>query len=288
MAQVRRRLAIVCAIIEVVSTKKPSRSRDQPARPGVPVGDRVTYVGHGTVLLELDGKRLLTDPVLRRWVGPLRRQGSDPPAGITGGIDAVLLSHLHLDHADRRSLRRLDLQVPVLGPRGSGEFLRRTGFTSVSELAPGESETVAGLRVEATRAEHRGRRHPLARAEAQAIGFQVAGGRRVYFAGDTDLFGEMNSLAPGLDLALLPVWGWGTSVGAGHLDPERAARAVALLEPRIAVPIHWGTFFPLGLARWRSEFLHDPPQRFARRVAELAPQVEVRVLSPGESTPLSP
>src|SRR5207342_1073600 len=97
-AQVRRRWAIVCAIIDVVSTKKPSRSRDQPARPGVPVGDRVTYVGHGTVLLELDGKRLLTDPVLRRWVGPLRRQGSDPPAGIIRGVDAVLLSHLHLDH----------------------------------------------------------------------------------------------------------------------------------------------------------------------------------------------
>ena len=61
-----------------------------------------------------------------------------------------------------------------------------------------------------------------------------------------------------------------------------------MLEPRIAVPIHWGTFFPLGLARWRPEFLRDPPQRFARLVAELAPHVEVRVLSPGESTSLSP
>jgi L-ascorbate metabolism protein UlaG (beta-lactamase superfamily) len=275
-------------MIEIVATKRSSPSQVEPARPAGPAGDRVTYVGHATVLLELEGKRLLTDPVLRRRIGPLRRHGGDPPAEVTDRIDAVLLSHLHLDHSDRRSLRRLDPQVPVLGPPGSGEFLRGAGFASVTELAPGEAATVAGLRVEATRAEHGGRRHPLSRAEAQAIGFQVAGGRRIYFAGDTDLFGEMKSLAPGLDLALLPVWGWGTSVGAGHLDPERAARAVALLEPRIAVPIHWGTFFPLGLARWRSEFLRDPPQRFARLVAERAPQVEVRVLSPGESTSLSP
>jgi L-ascorbate metabolism protein UlaG (beta-lactamase superfamily) len=253
---------------------------------GVP-DDRVTYVGHATVLLELEGRRVLTDPVLRRWVGPLRRQADDPRPDVGEGIDAILLSHLHMDHSDRRSLRRLDAQIPVLGPQGSGEFLRRAGFESVTELAPGDSETVAGLRVEATPAEHHGPRHPLSRDDVHAVGFRIGGRRRVYFAGDTDLFGEMEDLAGDLDLALLPVWGWGTSVGAGHLDPERAAQAAALLRPRIVVPIHWGTFFPLGLARWRREFLRDPPHRFARRAAELAPEVDVRVLRPGESTPLS-
>jgi L-ascorbate metabolism protein UlaG (beta-lactamase superfamily) len=249
--------------------------------------DRVTYVGHATVLLELDGRRLLTDPVLRSWVGPLRRQGGAPPAGVAERIDAVLISHLHMDHTDRRSLRRLDRQIPVLGPPNSAELLRRAGFESVTELAPGESDTVAGLLVEATPAEHHGPRHPLSRHEVGAIGFRIAGSRRVYFAGDTELFDEMEGLAGDLDLALLPVWGWGTSVGAGHLDPERAAQAAAMLRPRIVVPIHWGTLFPLGLARWRRQFLRDPPQRFARRAAELAPEVDVRVLGLGESTSLS-
>jgi L-ascorbate metabolism protein UlaG (beta-lactamase superfamily) len=273
-------------MIDAVAAQESSRPAAAGAGPGAAAGDRVTYVGHATVLLELEGKRLLTDPVLRRRVGPLRRQGGDPAVEVSDGIDAVLLSHVHLDHLDRGSLRRLDPQIPVLGPPGSAAFLRRA-FASVTELAAGESQTVAGFRVEATHAEHHGRRHPLSRTQGQAIGFRVVGRRCVYFAGDTDLFDEMEALAGGLDLALLPVWGWGTSVGEGHLDPERAARAAALLRPRIAVPIHWGTFFPLGLGRWRQQYVRDPPHRFARLAAELAPQVDVRVLGPGESTSLS-
>ncbi|HEY5815141.1 MAG TPA: MBL fold metallo-hydrolase, partial [Solirubrobacterales bacterium] len=106
-------------------------------------------------------------------------------------------------------------------------------------------------------------------------------------AGDTDLFEGMADLGPGLDLALLPIWGWGPTLGAGHLDPERAARAAALLAPRIAVPIHWGTLYPLGLARLRPDPLRMPPREFAARMRDLAPQVEARVLAPGESTSLA-
>ena len=108
----------------------------------------------------------------------------------------------------------------------------------------------------------------------------------MYFAGDTDLFDGMRDL-PGVDVALLPVWGWGPTLGEGHLDPDRAAEAAALMRPRVAVPIHWGTFYPVGLKRWRPAPLHEPPERFAARVAALAPGVEVRVLAPGDSTPLS-
>ena len=86
----------------------------------------------------------------------------------------------------------------------------------------------------------------------------------------------MSALAGSLDVALLPVAGWGSKVGPGHLDPERAAQTLRLLKPRLAVPIHWGTFSPLN----RSASA-DPPEAFRRRAAELAPDVEVRILDPG-------
>ena len=103
----------------------------------------------------------------------------------------------------------------------------------------------------------------------------------VYFAGDTDLFPEMARLAP-VDVALLPVAGWGPSLGPGHLDAARAAQAAALLQPRIAIPIHWGTLHRL-LAR-RGDWFSGPGAEFAAQVAAVAPEVEVRVLRPAEST----
>jgi L-ascorbate metabolism protein UlaG (beta-lactamase superfamily) len=247
---------------------------------------RVTYVGHATVLIELDGIRLLTDPVLRNRVAHLRRHGPPPAPELRAGIDAVLISHLHHDHADLPSLRSLDRQTQLLAPAGAGEFLERAGFVNISELAPGEFATVAGVRITAVPAVHRGHRSPFG-PQAETVGFVIAGEQRLYFAGDTDLFEGMEELAGDLDLALLPVWGWGPNLGAGHLNPERAARVVALLAPRIAIPIHWGTSFPLGLAKLWPGPLSAPPREFALRAAELAPQVEIRVLSPGESTSLS-
>jgi L-ascorbate metabolism protein UlaG (beta-lactamase superfamily) len=247
----------------------------------------VTYAGHATALVEMDGIRLLTDPVLRRRVGPLRRHGPLPGRSVYEDVDALLISHLHHDHADVPSLRRLSRDVPAFAPPGAGNFLRRHGFAAVHELAPGDAAELGGVRIAATEANHPAGRRRFERV-SEAIGFELTGRRRVYFAGDTDLFESMAGIGGGrLDLALLPVWGWGTSIGAGHLDPERAARAAALLSPRLAVPIHWGTLFPLGLARFAGDRLTAPPREFARQAAELAPQVEVRVLAPGETTSLS-
>jgi L-ascorbate metabolism protein UlaG (beta-lactamase superfamily) len=251
----------------------------------VTAAERVTYVGHATVLAELDGARLLTDPVLRARVGPLRRHGAPPAPEVTENLDAVLISHLHHDHADLPSLRRIDRDVPVLAAPGSGELLERQGFAAVSELASGESSHVGEVLVTAVEARHpsggRFERH------SEAVGFLLTGSRRIYFAGDTDLFDGMKGLAPALDLALLPIWGWGPSIGPGHLDPERAAQAAALLSPRIAIPIHWGTLYPLVLARLRPGPLRSPPREFSKWMSALAPQVEARVLSPGEATSLS-
>jgi L-ascorbate metabolism protein UlaG (beta-lactamase superfamily) len=253
----------------------------------VTTAPRVTYVGHATVLVEIDGVRLLTDPVLRRRVGPLWRHGTHPDPRLAEDVDAVLISHLHHDHADVPSLRRLSRTVPVLAAPGSGDLLAPLGFGDVRELEPGDSDTVGGVRVTATEANHpAGGRH-FERA-SRAVGFELSGQRRIYFAGDTDLFDGMEEIgAAGLDLALLPIWGWGTNIGAGHLDPERAAQAAALLAAKLVVPIHWGTLYPLGLARLRPEPLRSPPRELATWMRKLAPQTELRVLAPGEATSLA-
>jgi L-ascorbate metabolism protein UlaG (beta-lactamase superfamily) len=248
--------------------------------------DRVIYVGHATVSIELDGVRLLTDPFLGRWLGPLRRQTPVPSAGVTERPDAVLISHLHRDHVDLRSLRRIAAGVPLIVPAGTRAFFARRGFDRVVELAPGETHRVGPVLVTATVADHEiGRRG----VEAEPVGFLVEGTRRLYFAGDTDLFDGMAALGDrGLDLALLPVWGWGPTLGPGHLDPGRAARAAAVLAPRLAVPIHWGTLYPAGLARLRPRPLTQPPLEFAARVRALAPAVEVRIARPGSAVAFGP
>jgi L-ascorbate metabolism protein UlaG (beta-lactamase superfamily) len=232
------------------------------------------------VLLELGGVRLLTDPLLRHAVAYLRRHGAPPE--VPGQLDAVLVSHLHHDHLDMPSLRLLPHDVSALVPAGAAALVRKAGFVEVEELEPGASTDVRRLRIEATPATHDDRRLPFGR-RATPIGFVVRGDRAVYFAGDTDLFPGMEELRP-LDLVLLPVAGWGPNLGPGHMNAERAARAAELLRPRTAVPIHWGTFHP----RWKAPgaWFRDPPKEFAAQVAKLAPEVEVRVLAPGESLDL--
>lgn len=243
--------------------------------------DRIAYVGHATVLIELDGVRLLTDPVLGRWIGPLHRQGAVPGREVTEGLDAILISHLHRDHVDLGSLRRLPSGIPLIVPAGTRPFFAARGFGAIVELAPGQSQRIGAVAITATAADHEIGRRGL---DAQPVGYVLEGTRRLYFAGDTDLFDGMEALgAGGLDLALLPVWGWGPNLGPGHMNPERAARAAALLAPRIAVPIHWGTFYPAGLARHRPRPLSGPPRDFAARLHDLAPEVTVEILDPGSA-----
>ncbi|HEX4186557.1 MAG TPA: MBL fold metallo-hydrolase [Solirubrobacteraceae bacterium] len=251
---------------------------------GGPSADRIVFVGHSTVLIELDGARLLTDPVLRARVAHLRR-GTEPVEVEPPAIDAVLISHLHHDHLDTPSLRLLGTGTRMVLPAGAGAWLRRRRFEAVTELGTGDATGVGALTVTAVAARHDGRRHPGGR-RAAALGYLVRGSRSIYFAGDTELFGEMEQLAGGLDVALVPVAGWGSKLGPGHMDPLDAARAVRLLRPRVAIPIHWGTLFPRVGGRRLRERAEEPPRLFAEHVARLAPGTEVRILSPGQQTTL--
>lgn len=230
----------------------------------------LTYVGHATVLVELDGAVLVTDPMLRERVIQLRRYAASPEPF---EAETVLISHGHYDHLDLPSLDRVGRDRRVVVPHGLRPLLRRRGYRDVVELSPGEETTAGGVTVRATRALHSGARFTAPRAKA--VGYLILGSRRVYFAGDTDLMPELDAIGrEGIDVALIPVWGWGPKVGAGHLDPERAAEAARRVNPTLALPIHWGTYASRGGTTSR-----EPAERFARACEG---QVDVRILEVGE------
>lgn len=240
---------------------------------------RLTWLGHSCVAIQLDGLIIVTDPVLRSRIAHLRRKESADPAALDGA-DVVLVSHIHHDHLDLPSLGRLDRGARVIVPTGAGGLLRRHGFRLVEEVVAGDEVDVGPVRVRVTHAEHapsfrRGTR------KTRPVGYVVEGTRSVYFAGDTDVFAGMGALGR-IDAALLPVAGWGPRLPAGHLDPVRAVEALALTDPRLAIPIHWGTY-----AAWRPPRGDDKPARdFAELAATVVPTVDVRVLKPGQSCPL--
>ncbi len=245
----------------------------------VPGPAGLTWLGHSCVEIRLDNLLLVTDPVLRARIFHLRRKSSVDP-GALDGVDVILISHVHHDHLDLPSLDRLDRDAQVLVPAGAGSLLRRRGFRVVREVHAGQEVDLGALRVRATHAEHAASRR-LGIGRTQPVGYVISGSRTVYFAGDTDLFEGMDELGR-IDVALVPVAGWGPRLPAGHLDPARAAQALELIKPRVAVPIHWGTYAP-----WRPPRGQDAPAKtFAEIASRITPAVDVRVLRPGQSCPL--
>lgn len=243
------------------------------------------WLGHATVLFDLPGFRLMTDPFLRDRLGPLRRHGPVPQPRAIGPVDFVAISHAHPDHFDRASLQALNGDPLVIVPRGLGGAVRRSGLRA-REVSVGETVTLmANWTISAVPARHW--RWPGA-PRAAAIGYLIEGPgtRGIYFAGDTAPYPTMAGFASRVDVALLPVGSWGPHLGPGHLTPRSAATVAAELGARLVVPIHWGTLYPPRFERWFGDRLTQPAVRFAEWADRLAPGLEVRALDVGGSTRL--
>lgn len=248
----------------------------------------ITWWGHATCTIEDSGVRLLTDPLFVRRFAHLRRRRGELPGPDAAVADVVLISHLHSDHLHLPSLARVAPGARVVVPRGSVRsvpglrLLRRARGLRITEVVAGDEVRVGGVRVRAVPALHDGRRLPLGPHRSPALGYVVEGAARTYFAGDTGLFDDMALAVGPVDVALLPVGGWGPYLGHGHLDAGRAAQALTRLRPRAAVPVHYGTYWPIGMDGVRPHEFHAPGEEFVRKAAMVAPEVVVHRLAHGE------
>ncbi|GAA2117910.1 MBL fold metallo-hydrolase [Streptomyces synnematoformans] len=248
----------------------------------------ITWWGHATATVRDSGTRVLTDPLFVPRFMPLRRRRGATPPPPAAVADVVVVSHLHSDHLHLPSLARLAPGTRLVVPRGARAAvpgLRRLAAArrlAVTEVRPGDEFEAGPLTIRAVPAAHDGRRWPYGRRTAPALGYVVHGEARTYFAGDTGLFDGMARAVGPCDVAMLPVGGWGPFLGHGHLDPGRAAEALAELAPRAAVPVHYGTYWPIGMDAVRPHEFHDPGHDFVRRAAALAPGVAVHRLEHGE------
>ena len=246
----------------------------------------ITWWGHATCTIEDSDVRVLTDPLFARRLAHLRRRRGAVPPAAARRADLALVSHLHADHLHLPSLAGLAPGTRLLVPRGALRAvpgLRRLRQLRIEEVAPGDQTRVGDLVVRTVPARHDGRRLPVGPHRSPALGYVVEGEARTYFAGDTGLFDDMAKEVGPVDVALLPVGGWGPYLGEGHLDAGRAAQALARLSPRSAVPVHYGTYWPIGMDAVRPHEFHTPGDEFVRIAAQLAPSVSVHRLGHGES-----
>jgi L-ascorbate metabolism protein UlaG (beta-lactamase superfamily) len=215
-------------------------------------GITLTWVGHSTFLINLEGTRILTDPVfsdkvgvsllglatigLRRFVPPALSFEELPP------LDLVLVSHAHMDHYDLPSLRKLSPHVPIIMARDTREFVDGRGL-QIQELDWGESAEVAGVRVEALPVRHWGRRFPWDRDRGYNGLLLTKHKRSILFGGDTAHTDRLVHALGGrrLDVAMLPIGGYDPYIYS-HASPEQAWDLFHAMEARYLVPTHWRTF----------------------------------------------
>lgn len=243
----------------------------------------VTWWGHSSTTVELGAIRIGTDPLFADRLLHLRRHTPTPTHAATG-LDLVLVSHLHLDHLHAPSLARVAASAPIVVPRGAMPFLSALRGRTVIEAEPGDRLQLAGVEVEVLSARHDGRRNPLSRQDAPALGFRVIGeAGSFWYPGDTGTDPRMADVEP-VDLALVPIGGWGPTLGDDHMGPEEAAQAVNLVGARWSVPVHYGTFWPIGFKALRPANHHrlfvSPGTRFTEAMSS-SPTAAV-IPEPGE------
>lgn len=255
---------------------------------------RITYIGHATLLIEIGGKVILTDPDFDPSLGGVLARVSKPGIAINElpKLDMILLTHAHADHLSFRSLARIE-HAPLYAPPPVARWIGRHGVTNAIELGPGESATSGGVRVSVEAAAHAGNRYLVDRWRKQSNMYLLAASRgSVFFAGDTALRDDTTALVERelkgrrLDVALLPIgyaprWK-AESFSRGHLTSSDALTLFERLNARYLIPYHWGTFNHVSASAY------DAIRELRSRSKSHARGSDVRVLEPGQSLAVEP
>jgi L-ascorbate metabolism protein UlaG (beta-lactamase superfamily) len=256
---------------------------------------RITYIGHATLLIELAGRRFLTDPNFDVALGRYLPRVSAPGIALDAlpALDAILLSHAHADHLSFASLAAIPAEVPLYAPPTIARWLAMRGRKSALPLAWGEAVTVGDVTIHAATARHMGSRYGYDRWRGDASMYLLDGaGASVFFAGDTGLTADTHRVveerivAQGrqLDVALLPIghapW-WKFNFRRGHLTTADALTLFERLDAKILIPYHWGTFDHVTAKA------HDAIVRLRAHLPTYSRQHQVRIIEPGEAFELT-
>jgi L-ascorbate metabolism protein UlaG (beta-lactamase superfamily) len=231
-------------------------------------GLRATWIGHASALVEIDGRRVLTDPIWSArcspvsWLGPKRFHAPPVPLEALPAIDAVVISHDHFDHLDMATVQALAARGAHFAvPLGVGAHLEAWGIqpAQISELDWNESVDVAGLRLTATPARHYSGRNPLRKDNTLWASWVVQGPRHnFFFSGDTGYFDGFKTIGKSygpFDLALIKIGACDVTWPDIHITPEEAVQVFLDVRGKLLLPVHWGTF-NLAFHAW-----NDPAER---------------------------